>query len=288
MGLIAVPNVSEGRNAGMLERMVRAISSAGARHLDTHADATHNRAVLTVAASTQPLQDAMVALAAVCVEIDLGGHAGVHPRLGGLDVCPFVPLDDDLSAAVEAARNAGKRIAEIGSPVYLYGAAALRDETSRLPDLRRGGLGALIERCDAGLVPDFGPRRIDPATGVVCVGARGPLIAFNVWLQADAPTARAIASEIRDAEGGLPGVRALGFEIDHETAQVSMNLTDPSLCGIDDAFDEVRRAADRRGIEIAATEIVGLPQQRFMPDPSRAAARLLREPGRSLESVLGV
>jgi glutamate formiminotransferase len=287
MGLIAVPNVSEGRDVGLLRRLGDAVRGAGAILADIHSDAVHNRSVLTVSGAEQALVAAMTQLAGIAREIDLSHHQGVHPRLGGLDVCPVVPHRTTLDAAVPVALSIAENIAARWElPVYLYGSAARRSETRELPNLRRGGLSALRKRAEEGLTPDFGPKEIDEKTGVVCVGARDVLIAFNVWLDAGVEIAEQIAAQVREGRSGLPGLRALGLSIDPRTSQVSMNLTRPEETGIDAAFEAVEAEAGRWGVRIAATEIVGVPPERFMPDPKREAARLLKKPGRSLENAL--
>jgi len=230
----------------------------------------------------------MTALAvAARSSLDLTDRHGVHPRLGVLDVCPFVPHEEEMSAAIESARAAGAAIAtDAGLPVYLYGAAAERDATRDLPFLRRGGLKGLIRAAREGLVPDYGPGVIDQRHGVVCVGARDVLIAFNIWLRAREQVARRIAAGIRTSGGGPPGIRALGVPMGDGLSQVTMNLIDPAVTGIDRAFELVAGAAAATGAEITATEIVGLVPERYLPDPNATAARLLMKPGRSLESVL--
>lgn len=286
MTLVAIPNVSEGRDRARIDAFAGLVEDAGATVLDLHSDPAHNRSVLTVTGPRRGLVRAMAALAAAASEIDLTLHDGVHPRVGGLDVCPIVPHDEPMSAAVDAALDVGRAIGrDARLPVYLYDAAAPGGRT--LPDVRRGGLEALAARARSGLRPDFGPADVDPRRGVVCVGARGPLVAFNVWTRCDVATARAIATRVRAANGGLPGVRALGLEIEPpDRTQVSMNLTAPERAGADDAFDVIRRAARDLGARIEATELVGVPPERHMPDPDAQAARLLVRPGRSLESAL--
>lgn len=284
--LVAVPNVSEGRDLRFLGRLVEAAGAAGARVVDVHSDPVHNRSVLTVAGEAGALVDGMAALAALAAEIDLTAHEGVHPRLGGLDVCPFVADGVAVAEAVAVARSAGAAIAErAGVPVYLYGHAAARPACARLPDLRRGGLGRLVERSQGELPPDFGTTPIDPRRGVVCVGARDVLIAFNVWLRCDVGTAREIAAAVR-ADDRLTGVRALGLDLDRGRCQVSMNLTDPATTAVDDAFAIVAEHAAAAGIEVRGTELVGVPPERFLPAPDAEAARLLIKPGRSLEAAL--
>ncbi len=280
MTLLAVPNISEGRDPALLALARRAVEATDTRVLDVHTDPVHNRSVLTIAGPA--VVSGCVALAGVACDIDMRRHHGIHPRLGGLDVCPFVPHDTGMDDAVHAARETAALIGrDVGVPVYLYGAAARRAETRELPDLRRGGLVRLIERARAGLLPDEGPSEIDPARGVVCVGARGVLIAFNVWLRGDLQTAQWIAASVRS-----DAVRALGLDVGNGQTQVSMNLIDPESAGIDHVFGWVSAEAARLGAAVVATEIVGLVPERFMPQDAEVA-RLLLEPGHSLESRLG-
>jgi glutamate formiminotransferase len=282
MTLIAVPNVSEGRDLSVVSEFSHAVHQGGARVLDVHSDGAHNRSVLTLTGEEAGLIAACTALAQVGKTIDLELHEGVHPRLGGLDVCPFVPYDATMDEAIALANRTARSIGEeTGLPVYLYGEAARRRQTRELPDLRRGGLSGLIEKCNSGLTPDEGPTHIDPREGVVCVGARGPLIAFNVWLATAEPVAHAIAVEMRSE-----WVRAMGLKIDDHTAQVSMNLIRPERTGIEEAFESVRAAASLRGVEVVATELVGLVERRFWPGSDATVARLLKEPGHCLEDRL--
>ena len=283
MTLLAIPNVSEGTDATRIRRMAHEMETAGARVLDVHSDAAHNRSVFTITAAQADLVEACVRLAETSSEIDLTRHRGIHPRLGGLDVCPFVPHGaTGMDEAVDAARATARLIADrLGLPVYLYGEAALRAETRALPDLRRGGLPTLAKRAVDELPPDAGPSKIDPRRGVVCVGARGPLIAFNVWLAADIDVARDIAARVRSGT-----VRALGLPLGPGRVQVSMNLIDPATTGIEEAFTAVSDLADKRSVKITGTEMVGLVEARFLPDPDATVARLLLRPGHSLETLL--
>ena len=284
MPLLAIPNVSDGLPGVLLNNASRAIESSGAHVLDLHTDAVHNRSVLTVTGRDDDLIEGMTSLAAVCIQIDLTTHEGVHPRLGGLDVCPFVPHETSIGEAIRAAHTTGATIGDqLGVPVFFYGHAARRPETRELPDIRRGGLEGLTERMAAGLAPDAGPTEVNARVGVVCIGARGPLIAFNVWLHAQLDTAKEIAGLVR--ESGR--VRALGLDARDGRCQVSMNLTSPGEVGIEDAFERVETAAATRGAEILATEIVGLVADDHLPPPDAKVARLLIEPGHSLEAALG-
>jgi glutamate formiminotransferase len=281
MTLLAVPNVSEGRDPTRIAHLVGVTEARGARVLDIHSDASHHRSVLTLTAPVEELINACTALAVAASAIDLRTHHGVHPRLGGLDVCPIVPHQADMKEAVEAARSLAQRIgSESALPVYLYGNAASRDASRELPDLRRGGLATLAVRARRDLPPDAGPQEVDPARGVVCVGARGPLIAFNVWLDADIDVTRELARQVRS-----PAVRALGLAVEGAT-QVSMNLVQPVTVGIEEAFEGVRSGADVLGARVTATEIVGLVERRFLPPPDATVTRLLLEPGHCLEERL--
>lgn len=286
MSLVVIPNVSEGRRPEIIRGLQARIEQSGAKVLDTHSDELHNRTVFTVAADSPTLLDAMRSLAAAATAaIDLESHVGKHPRIGALDVCPFVPVDAGLQEAVDLAREAGARIGALGIPVYLYGAASEKAPVE-LPDLRRGGLDGLIDRAERGTPPDLGPQIIDRRTGVVCVGARNPLIAFNVWLDGAADAARTIASKVRAVHGGLSGVRALGLDMGDDRAQVSMNLTDPQATSMEQALVAIEHLAGPLGVRVQATEIIGLPPQRFMPPPDARVTRLLMRPGHSLESRL--
>jgi glutamate formiminotransferase len=276
--------VSEGRSRSRVNGFVDSITATGARVLDVHSDPVHNRTVLTVTGPTTSLEAAMLALCLACSYIDLTRHEGVHPRLGGLDVCPFVPHETAVGEAVAAALRVGEIIHDrTGLPVYFYGHAARGEATRRLPELRRGGLSTLMKRAESDLPPDLGDE-IDERRGVVCVGARGPLIAFNVVLEAPIEVARRVASGVRTSTGGLPGVSALAFQLEGGQVQVSMNLSDPATTGIDRAFAEIAEHARKEGASVVATEIVGLVPERYLPKGE--AARLLLQPSRSLESVL--
>jgi glutamate formiminotransferase len=266
--------------------MIRALRAEGAAVLDVHSDAVHHRSVFTLTAPAGPLQSALTKLAETTLEIRLDHHKGVHPRLGGLDVCPIVPHETPMAGAVTLARAVGSSIHRAtGLPIYFYGEAALRAQTRELRDLRRGGLGGLMERAGSTLPPDLG-RHIDPATGVVCVGARTPLIAFNVNVISDLPAAKTIAASVRESGGGLPGVRALAFRIEPGTCQISMNLTQPEQAGIDVVFDAITAAARNSATAIVSCEVVGLVPERWLPDPEKQAARLLKQPDLCLETRL--
>lgn len=288
MTLIAVPNISDGRDLETIRAVVSAAGSGASSVLDVHTDAVHNRSVITLTASASSLAQAVARLASeVVARIDLRRHEGAHPRTGALDVCPVVPHEAPIEEAVAAAHSLGAAIHDrTGVSIYFYGHAALRPGGLELPEVRRGGLDALARRARGDLGPDLGSVEVNPATGVVCVGARYPLIAFNVWLRSSIDQARAAATSVREATGGPPGIRAFGLRVDDRLTQVSMNLVDPATTGVDAAFAAVERAAEGVGAMVVATELVGLVPARFMPDPHKEAARLLIEPGRTLEAAL--
>src|SRR5919198_1229568 len=228
-----VPNVSEGRRAEVMDVFQAPVEGGrGARLLDRHAESAHNRMVPTFAGTPGPVAEAAFRVVARSAElIDLDQHRGVHPHMGAADVVPFVPLGStSMRLCVELAVRVGRRIAaELDLPVYLYAEAAQRPERRRLPNIRRGEYEHLRAHVgqDPALAPDFGPSRLGPA-GATAVGARPPLIAYNVTLATpDLAVARAIARSIRESSGGLPAVQARGFPTaEPDVVQVSMNLLD--------------------------------------------------------------
>jgi glutamate formiminotransferase len=270
----AVPNVSEGRRPAVVARIADAFASASAqvRLLDVSSDPDHDRSVLTLAGPPAALLDAAVAGAAACMElIDLRGHAGVHPRIGALDVLPFVPLAGATEATcVQLAHAAGRRLAgELGLPVYFYGAAATRPERAPLPALRNRGFEALLAGAasDPALAPDLGGPGLHPSAGAVAVGVRPFLIAYNVDLDStDLALARRIAAAVRERGGGLPAVRALGLSLAARgRVQVSMNLLDYRLTPPAAALAAVERLAAAAGVEVAGSELVGLVPEDALP-----------------------
>jgi glutamate formiminotransferase len=258
----AVPNFSEGRDEETIARIVAAVrGTGGVRVLGLHSDPDHNRSVLTFAGEEEAVLEAAGALAEACAsEIDLAAQAGEHPRMGSLDVLPFVPLEGaTLEDAARLARRAGERIGALGFFVYLYEAAATAPHRRNLADVRRGGyegLGARLE--DPLWQPDYGPRELDPHKGAVAVGARPFLVAFNAYLDTDdVEVARIVARQVRERDGGLPGVKALGLKVGGR-AQVSMNLTDLEKISMPVALEAVRAAAAEHGASVESTELVGL------------------------------
>jgi len=260
----SVPNVSEGRNRATIDEIASAVRLAGARLLDVHSDVDHNRSVFTFVGGENDVAEGTLSLCRVAVRrVDLGKHRGTHPRMGAIDVVPFVPLDDaSMSVCIRLATETGRRIAEeFDIPVYLYGESATRPERANLAEIRRGGFERFGEKIsNSAWAPDFGPKRVHPTAGVVAVGARPFLVAYNVVLETkDVEAARQTARAVRERDGGLPGVKALGMILESRgLAQVSMNLTNVRATTVFDAFEAVRHEAARRGIGVRESEIVGL------------------------------
>jgi glutamate formiminotransferase / 5-formyltetrahydrofolate cyclo-ligase len=259
-----VPNVSEGRRRELVDRIADAVRSVpGVSLLDYSCDSAHNRSVFTFAAEASALSAAVLALYREAVSaIDLRDHQGVHPRLGAVDVVPFVPLEGSTMAdCVSLATDVGRSVAEgFGVPVYLYEEAATSSDRRSLAAIRRGGFEKLAERMAAGFLPDFGPPLPHATAGASVIGARMPLIAFNVNLSTNRlDVADAIARSVRQSSGGLRFVRALGLPLmDRGIVQVSMNLTNYPQTSIRRAFEAVAREAARRGVNVLESEIVGL------------------------------
>jgi glutamate formiminotransferase len=266
----SVPNVSEGRRLDVVDRMADAISSVrGVSLLDRTSDASHNRSVFTIAGEHEAVTTALENLIEIAVhEIDMDVHEGEHPRIGAVDVVPFIPLaDTTIDACVELARAFGARIAaRFDLPVYLYARAATRPEREKLADVRRGQYeGLRAEIGQRGREPDFGPPRLHPSAGAVAVGARPFLIAYNINLDSDdVELAKRIARRVRESGGGLPKVQANGFEVREPErghplrAQVSMNLLDFTVTPLWVVWDAVRDLAAQDGVELAESELIGL------------------------------
>jgi glutamate formiminotransferase len=270
-----VPNVSEGRRPEVLAACVEAARAAGAAVLDASGDPVHHRSVVTLAGPAGPLLAGVVALVGAALDaIDLRTHTGAHPRMGAVDVVPFVPLGGaTLDDAVMLARQAGAVLARrFGLPIYLYEAAASSPARRALQDVRRGGFEGLAARMrEPGGAPDLGPATPHPTGGATAVGARGVLVAYNVNLATTRlELARRIASAIRERSGGLPAVKTMAVDLpDRGLVQVSMNLTDIDVTPLATAFDAVATHAAREGVDIAASEIIGLvPRRALPPDPA--------------------
>lgn len=286
----AVPNISEGRRPEVIRALADAVSrTPGVCLLDVSSDPSHNRSVLTLVGDAPGLTAALLALYAGAIQqIDLRHHRGAHPRLGAVDVVPFVPLQDATGAdcvklAHELAAEVARRFA---LPVYLYEEAAIAADRRHLEDIRRGQFEQLGARmAQPGWQPDFGPTVPHPSAGATVIGVRSLLIAYNVNLDTDdLETARAIASAIRQRGGGLAFVKAMAVDLVHRRiVQVSMNLTNVDATPLDRVFEAVRREADRRGVSILDSEIVGMvPVTALLP----VAVRHLRLEGFRLDQVL--
>jgi glutamate formiminotransferase len=272
--LQSVPNFSEGRERETIDAIGAALSSGGARLLDIHSDVDHNRSVFSLVGSEEELVDGLVAgVECARARIDLRRHEGAHPRIGAADVVPLVPIrPQDLERARAASLEVGARLGDLGLPVFLYGAPGHGPAF-----FRRGGPEGLQARIDAGeLTPDFGPPRVDPAAGAVLVGARRPLVAFNVNLRSDdLEVARAIAAVVRERDGGFPGVRALGLELPRAgLVQVSMNIEDWEAAALHHIVARIEQEARALGVEVAGSELVGLMPAGAAAEAAGAALRI--------------
>jgi glutamate formiminotransferase len=264
-----IPNFSEGRNIEVVDQIVAAIKSVpGAVLLDRESDPDHNRSVITFVAGPDRVVDAAIAGVKKAAElIDLNKHTGEHPRMGATDVVPFVPIAGvTMDDCVALARACGERIwNELSIPVYLYEKAATRPERENLAAVRKGqfeGIRREIATVEARR-PDFGEARVHPTAGIVAVGARPPLIAYNVNLgTSDVETANKVARAVRHLSGGLRYVKALGFELkDRGIVQVSMNMVNYEGTPLYRAFELIKREAERYGVPVVGSEIVGLVPQ---------------------------
>lgn len=277
-----VPNFSEGRRREVVDKIVFSIRSVpGIKILDVEMDPDHNRSVVTFTGGKENVQEAAFRGARAATElIDLNKHKGQHPRMGALDVLPFVPISGvTIDECVDIANKVGARIAkELKIPVYLYESAAKRPDRANLENVRRGEFEGLREviKTDDTRYPDFGPRAVHPTAGAVAVGARMPLIAFNINLRTtDLEIAKAIAKAIRASSGGFPKVKALGFLLSaRNMVQVSMNLTDYTVTGISTVFEAIEREAKAKGVEIAESELVGLVPLDAVCDVAKGLLRI--------------
>ncbi len=257
-----VPNISEGRDARVVDACADAILNAGAMLVDRTSDAVHHRSVFTFFGTRDRVLAAATALARVTTErIDLRAHKGAHPRIGALDVLPFIPFGRaTIEDAIELARAAAARIWETSAvPSVFYGAAATSDARRQLADLRVGGFEAIARDGHRGGPPDVGTVAVHPRAGAIAIGVRGPLVAYNVVLATgDIAVARAIAREIRERNGGLRGVRALGIALNEATVQVSCNITEPEHVDLGLVFDTISGLAAGYGVEAGSSELIGL------------------------------
>ena len=288
-----VPNFSEGRNPEVIQALVAlARSVPGVALLDESHDRDHHRSVVTFAGRPYAVAEVAFQMARLASQlIDLRTHHGEHPRVGATDVMPFVPIREvSMQDCVQLARMVGQRIGnELKIPVFLYEQAAARPDHVQLEGIRKGGLKGLADRmtADAAWVPDFGPKQLHHTAGATVVGARWPLIAFNVNLaNADLSVAKAIAKAVRQSSGGLPWVKAIGVELKSQgLVQVSMNLTNYEETSLHVAFAAVEREAAARGVEVAGTEIVGLVPEQCLIDTAQQALRLDRFEGKQVLEI---
>jgi glutamate formiminotransferase / 5-formyltetrahydrofolate cyclo-ligase len=277
--VVCVPNFSEGRRPDAIEAICDALAGVpGVRLAYRQADAEHNRLDTTIVGSPEAVRASALAGATAAVElIDMTTHSGGHPRMGAVDVIPFVPLRGiSMEEAVELARGFAKELADaLDLPVYLYDRAALDPGRRSLAEVRRGEYEGLREAVERGeRLPDFGPHRIGKA-GATAVGARKPLIAFNVYLRGSAEHAKEIAKAVRESSGGLAAVRAIGFEVpERGGVTVSMNLVDFEVTGVREAFDAVEKLAAERAMEVLSSEIVGLVPQAALGNGDAEHVRL--------------
>lgn len=270
-----VPNVSEGRRDDVIAALAATIDAPGVHLLDRSSDPSHNRTVYTFAGEPAPLQAAVLRLVTAAVAaIDLRRHDGVHPRMGAVDVVPFIPLQDATMAdCVALATSTAALVAErLGVPVFLYEEAAATDERRNLAEIRRGGLNGVARRMrEPAWRPDFGPATPHETAGATAIGARRILIAYNVNLATNRlGVAKRIASAIRASSGGLSHVKAMGVQLDHGIVQVSMNLTNYRETSMVTVFDVIAREAAVDGVRALESEIVGLaPAEALPPDPKK-------------------
>lgn len=285
-----IPNISEGRRAEVVEACAQAVRGvAGVRLLDLSSDSSHHRSVLTFAGDREGVRQAVLALFAAAVPaIDLRQHTGEHPRLGAVDVVPFVPIEGvTMAECVALAKDVGREVAErFGVPVYLYEDASTNPARKNLEDIRRGEFEGLAAKMSTdGWAPDYGPAAPHASAGATVIGARMPLIAYNINLNTNRlDVAKKIAAAVRHSSGGLRFVKAMGVELgDRGIVQVSMNLTNYEKTPIFRVFEMVKREAERYGVMVLESEIVGLVPGAAL---SSAAEFYLQIDGFKAEQVL--
>jgi glutamate formiminotransferase/formiminotetrahydrofolate cyclodeaminase len=282
-----VPNFSEGRDPVVLDALRAAVAAVpGVQLLDVQADKSHNRAVFTfVAPPAAAAEAAFQAMQVATERIDLTKHTGEHPRMGATDVVPFVPVRDvTMEECIALARGLGERVGrDLQIPVFLYARAATRPERERLPDIRKGEFEGFKDRV---LEPDFGPTKVHPTAGATAIGARPFLVAYNVYLNTqEIAVAKEIAKEIRTSSGGLPGVQASGFIVDG-LAQVSMNLLDIDITSPAVVYNAIKVRAEKRGVAVQMSEIVGLIPERALIGAAESALRLSNAADHVLETKI--
>src|SRR5919201_2529406 len=283
-----VPNFSEGRDQTTIDALRSALTAVpGVRLLDVQTDTSHNRSVFTfVSPPAAAVDAALAAMRVATARIDLTKHSGEHPRMGATDVVPFVPISGvTMDDCVALARQLGERVAkELEIPVFLYARAATRPDRVLLPDVRKGEFESKRGRM---LEPDFGPNRVHPTAGATAIGARPFLVAFNVYLDSqEIAIAKEIAKQIRTSSGGLPGVQASGFIVDG-LAQVSMNLLDIDITSPAVAFNAIKARAEKHGVAIQKSEIVGLIPERALIGAAESMLKLSNARDHVLETKIG-
>ena len=268
-----VPNFSEGRDLAKVEKIADAFrGKEGVKLLDYTTDKDHNRCVITVVGEPEPLRDAVVqAIATAAQLIDMTKHEGQHPRMGAADVVPFIPIKNvTTEEAIALSKEVGKAVGEMGIPVFLYEKSASAPHRENLASVRKGQFEGMAEKMkDAELwTPDFGPSQPHPTAGVVAIGARMPLCAYNVNLDTDnLEIATAIAKKVRFIGGGLRYCKAMGVDLaERKQTQVSMNLTDFTKTPIYTAFEMVKMEARRYGVNVVGSEVIGLVPQQALID----------------------
>lgn len=275
-----VPNFSEGRRRDVIDAIADEVRrTPGARLLDVQADESHNRCVVTFVGSPEAAKAAALAASARAVElIDMNSHRGEHPRLGAIDVIPFIPISGvTMDDAVATARALGRDIWDrLHVPVFFYAEAAVKPERRRLPDIRKGEYeGLAVRLADSAWMPDVGDAKPHPTAGVTVVGARRSLIAYNINLSTDdVEVAKKIARAVRESSGGLVAVQAMGVKNESGKAQVSMNLVDFTQTPVQRAFEVVKEEAAHFGVAILESEVVGLLPLDAIADVARHYLRL--------------
>jgi glutamate formiminotransferase len=262
--LECVPNISEGRDQDKIASMVEDVKKhSGVRLLDYSSDKDHHRSVFTFIGEPEAIKDAVFSLAMKAIDlIDMREHRGGHPRLGAVDVVPFVPIQGvEMEEAVQIAHEFGKGLGKRGIPIFFYEEAAIQPERKDLPSIRKGEYEGLEEKLkDPKWKPDEGPNYFNPKCGATVVGARFPLVAYNVNLKTkDLTLAKEIAQKVRFKDGGFPHVRAMGVDLKEKgIVQVSMNLTNYRVTNIPKVYEFIKGEASKKGVEIEGSEIVGL------------------------------
>ncbi|MGC9100567.1 MAG: glutamate formimidoyltransferase [Caldisericum sp.] len=286
-----IPNVSEGRNQDVINQIIENLKKTGVKVLDVSSDSDHNRTVITFVGDRSNVLEGAFSVAKSAVElIDLRHHKGTHPRMGAVDVIPFVPIKGiTMEETVELSKTLAKRIGEeLKVPVYLYAESATKEERKTLPNIRQGEFEGFFEKIkDPNWAPDFGPNEVHPTAGVVAVGVREFLIAYNIYLNTkDVNIAEKIAKSIRESSGGLRFIQAKGMYIEEKgMAQVSMNVLNYKKAPLYRVFEIVKMEAERYGVNVVESELVGLMPLKAALD---SLAFYLRFPKLTSESIIEI